>query len=368
MTIILPASPLAQVSEPKVLILSIQFLRALAALMVLALHVSHVVNVYGGYVFPYPYTGAAGVDIFFVISGFVITYITRTGPVSPLDFLARRLIRVAPVYWFYTTITLVIVILIPGSSALNEFGAWHAVLSYLFVLSKNNDGEVGTLLGMGWTVCYEMYFYMLFAAMLATPRRFAIFGISCIIILGAFLEHLVVAPAFALVAVSALPLEFLAGCLLAKLYIRGWFLPAVPALAAMALGCVLIYWAGALSLVASERDPWRVIFFGLPGVFLVAGFLSLDARGLIKFPRFTIAIGDASYSLYLSHQFVLYALGKGWGALGLQDTLSAASLFGVGMIVPILAAILAYRWLERPLTRWLNASWQRRTPVVAAAG
>ena len=136
----------------------------------------------------------------------------------------------------------------------------------------------------------------------------------------------------------------------------------------MALGCALIYWAGASELVAGERDPWRVLYFGLPSVCLVAGVLSLDARGLVRFPRFTIAIGDASYSLYLSHQFVLYAVGKGWALLGLQNHLPVAALFGVAMIVPVLAAIVAYLWFERPLTRCLNASWQRRTPVAAAAG
>ena len=359
--------PLAQGSKPNVVVPSIQFLRAVAALMVLTLHVANVVNVYGGYVFPYSYTGAAGVDIFFVISGFVITYITRSGLVSPLDFIVRRLIRVAPAYWFYTTVTLVIVILISTSSADPNFNTWHTVMSYLFLLSENNDNEVGTLLGMGWTICFEVYFYLLFAIAMATLGRLAIYGIACVIILGAFLQLFVVAPSFALVAISALPLEFLAGCLLAKLYVRGLFLPAVPALVAVALGCVLIYWTGAAELVASERDSWRVVYFGLPGVCLVAGFLSLDARGLIWFPRFTIAIGDASYSLYLSHQFVLYAVGKGWTLLDLQNDLPAEALFGVAMVIPILAAILAYRWLERPVTRWLNLSWQRRASAATAA-
>ena len=361
-------SPLGHRSSPHTVIASVQFLRAVAALMVLIFHAAYAVHTYGGYEYPYSNAGAAGVDIFFVVSGFVITYITNSRPFSPLDFMVRRLIRIAPVYWFYTTVALVVILSLPNLAAHLNYTPSHVVMSYVFILSRNNDNIVGTLHGMGWTICYEMYFYMLFAVMMATLRRFAIHGVACIIIFGAVLEHIIVAPPFALVAISALPLEFLAGCLLAKLYIRGVFLTAVPALAAVALGFALIYWAGALSLVASERDPWRVVFFGLPGVCLVAGLLSLDARGLIWFPRFTIAIGDASYSLYLSHQFVLYAVGKGWVLLGLQNHLPAAFLYGVAVIVPILAAILAYRWLERPLTRWLNAGWQRRTPVAAAAG
>ena len=106
--------PLGHGSPPHAVIESIQFLRAVAALMVLFFHAAYAVHTYGGYEYAYSNAGAAGVDIFFVVSGFVITYITSRGPFSPLDFMVRRLIRIAPVYWFYTTVTLVIILAMPS--------------------------------------------------------------------------------------------------------------------------------------------------------------------------------------------------------------------------------------------------------------
>ncbi len=342
------------------MISSIQFLRALAAVMVLVFHACYMVNAFGGYVFEFNNAGAAGVDIFFVISGFIITYVTRNSSASPLDFMMRRLIRIAPPYWFYSLITVFILVAIPGAFSHLKFEPVHVLSSSLFILSENNDHVVGTVLGVGWTVCYEFYFYLLFAVFMLAPKRFVTVGLSSVIILGALCEQILpVVPPFASVAVSALPLEFLAGCFLAKLYIKRIYLPGSVATIAIIFGIVAIYYAGVANVVAREQEPWRVIYFGLPAICLTAGFLSLEARGLFRAPRWILAIGDASYSLYLSHQFVLVAVGKLWVLLGLQLHLPVAFLLITGIILPILAAVILYYCTEKPVTRWLVNQWQR---------
>ncbi len=330
-------------------------------MMVLVFHACFMVNAYGGYTFPFSNAGAAGVDVFFVISGFIITYVTRTGTDSPSDFLMRRLIRIAPPYWFYTLITIAILLAVPSAFARLKFDPVHVLLSVLFLLSTNNVNGIGTVLGVGWTVCYEFYFYLLFAVFMLAPKRFALLGMAGVIIAGALLEPVVAVQVqpWARVVFSALPLEFLAGCVLAKLYQRQMFLSGPAAVAAVVFACALIYWAGAAEMVARDRDPWRTLYFGVPAVCLTAGFLSLDARGWIRFPRFSTTIGDASYSLYLSHQFVLVAVGKAWALFGLQQRLPAAFLLAAGTVVPVLIALLAYRCLEKPMTLWLNENWQR---------
>jgi exopolysaccharide production protein ExoZ len=347
------------------MILSIQFLRAAAALMVLGFHAVYTANVYAGYSFAFNNAGAAGVDVFFVISGFIITYVTRAGADSPARFLMRRLIRIAPPYWFYTTVTVCILLAMPSAYSHLKFDFEHVLFSFLFLLSANNVNAVGTVLGVGWSICYEMYFYLLFAAFMLVPKRFAMAGMACVILLGALLEHVVAVPPFAQVALSALPLEFLAGCLLAKCYLRGVFLPRAIAIAAVAGGCALIYWSGTADVVASGRDSWRVVYFGLPAICVVAGLLSLDARGWIRFPRLAISIGDASYSLYLSHQFLLFAIGKGWKMLGLHERLPAIAFLTVAVTISVFAGMLAYRWFERPVTRWLNQAWQAQHAAIA---
>lgn len=337
-------------------IASIQGLRALAASMVLAFHACAIADAQGVYAISYSNAGAAGVDIFFVISGFIIAYITRRGPVSARDFLARRLIRIAPAYWVYTTLTLAILLAVPSAFAHLRLDLTHVAMSYAFLLSNNNDNVVGTLLGVGWTICFEVYFYVLAALLLNVPQRHRMPALAGVLIAGAVLAPWIEAPPFAAVVLSALPLEFLAGFLIAILYLKGVRLPAAAAVAAIALGGAALYAAGQAGLVASERDPWRVLCFGLPAAVLVIGVLSLDARS-IRYPRALIVLGDASYSLYLSHQFVLYAVGGLWKHLGLATRLPAVALLLVMGASAILFAVLTYQWCEKPMTRALNGWW-----------
>lgn len=342
------------------MISSIQFLRAVAALMVVWFHAEFLANAYGGYRFDFGNAGAAGVDVFFVISGFIITYVTHGRGVSPRDFLVRRLIRIAPPYWFYTSITVGILLALPSAFTHLRFDTGHVLMSYLFMLSQNNANSVGTVLGVGWSVCFEAYFYVLFAAVIVLPRPLATLWISGVLIVGALLENLVAAPPFSFVALSALPLEFLAGHFLASLYLRGIRLPRLLAYFALGVGFALIGVAGEANVVANNFDPWRVVHFGLPAICLTAGFLSLDGPGGILFPALALAIGDASYSLYLSHQFVQFAIGKAWTFLGLHERLPAIALLVVALVLPVAAGMLAFRWMERPITRWLNEAWKSR--------
>lgn len=347
------------------MISSIQFLRAAAALMVVWYHASFFANKFGGYTFSVTNGGAAGVDIFFVISGFIITYVTRANTMSPLDFMVRRIIRIAPPYWLYTSITVAILLSMPSAFAHLKFDGQHVLFSYLMLLSANNAGAIGTVLGVGWSICYEFYFYLLFAMFMFVPKRHALFGMSFVIVLGAILKYFVASPPLFSVALSALPLEFLAGCLLAKLYIRGIFLPKMSAIIAIVMGFTGIYWAGAIEVVTAEADSWRVLYFGLPAVFLVAGFLSLEGLGLAKFPKFVTGIGDASYSLYLSHQFVMLAVIKAWKLAHLSDYLPVWVLLFTATAVSVCAARLAYAWFEKPVTAWLNRNWQRQGMALA---
>lgn len=340
-------------------IASVQGLRAIAAGMVLLYHACFFANSVGGYAIAISNAGAAGVDLFFILSGFIITYVTRNGS-GPVDFLARRLIRIAPLYWFYTLITTAILLLMPQAFANLKLDLGYFLSSWFFLLSTNNTGSVGTVLGVGWTICYEFYFYLLFGLFLCLPKRFFHLGMWSLLALGAAAQWVFTPPAFASVAISALPLEFLAGCLLAKAFIRQWRLPSWLALAAIvvAVGCIIL--AGSKDLVTHQQSSLRVVYFGLPSVLLVAGVISLEMQGLLRVPAVLVAIGDASYSLYLSHQFVLVVVAKVWLILGLTQLVSAPILVLVSMVVAVVFALLAFRWMEGPMTRWLIGQWQKR--------
>ncbi len=113
-------------------IASIQGLRALAAGMVLWYHACVFANAQAGYSLSLTNAGAAGVDIFFILSGFIITFVTRNGA-QPVDFLVRRLIRIAPLYWFYTLVTAAILLLMPQAFANLKFEFSYLLSSWFFI-------------------------------------------------------------------------------------------------------------------------------------------------------------------------------------------------------------------------------------------
>lgn len=345
---------------------AIQALRALAACMVLGYHACVFANSVAGYAIPINNAGAAGVDLFFIISGFIITYVTGTH-IHPIEFWVRRLIRIAPLYWFYTLIMVGLLVLVPKAFAQLQFSWRYLVYSWCFILSENNAGSIGTLLGVGWTLCYEAYFYAVFGLMLYLPQRYRFIGLGGLILTGTLLQMLIQPAAFATVAVSSLPLEFLAGCLLARAYQRQWHLPTAAAIIALVAGLLALFVAGQHNWVQHQQSGHRVLYFGLPCLAIAAGVIALEVRHALAIPRWLLAIGAASYSLYLSHQFILVVLAKIWQLAGLTALLPAP-VFVVFMLVSISAlALVAYRCTEAPITRALIALWHRARPAFLRA-
>ena len=96
------------------MVLSLQYLRGIAALLVVAFHAAEYLARASGRPAGFPFTaGVSGVDVFFVISGFVITWSSAGRAMSPADFLWRRAVRIVPLYWFLTFIVTSIALLQP---------------------------------------------------------------------------------------------------------------------------------------------------------------------------------------------------------------------------------------------------------------
>ena len=151
----------------------IQALRALAALIVTYGHVLHeALTMRGGEVMSYiPYPTSVGIDAFFAISGFVI-YISGYKLIDEtngyISFLKKRFVRVVPLYWFYTTLMLLVILILPGAVGTAQADFWHVVQSYLFIPHERPHGDgLKPLLALGWTLNYEIYFYAIFALVMA---------------------------------------------------------------------------------------------------------------------------------------------------------------------------------------------------------
>jgi len=328
-------------------LLSIQYLRAAAALAVVVYHVLQWRS--GGFE-----VGRAGVDVFFVISGVIMWRITAGRPIKAAGFLWRRLTRVAPAYWLATLLLAAIAVAWPAFLPKVHPVPGHLLLSLAFVPHLDPAGLPFPLLAPGWTLTYEAGFYLIFAAALAVPERARAVVITCALAALVAAGLLLADPVYILGA-NPLMLEFAAGVWLGRLSATG-------ALPGRAWGLALIA-AGGASFVAMGaagwRDElWRAVVWGAPAAMIVAGALCLEARGPVALFPPLLALGDASYSLYLFHPiavaFVAHAVGpRPWFFI----PLALAAATGAGLAARTL--------VEKPLMARLRASTARRPPMPA---
>lgn len=340
---------------------NLQILRFLAAAMVLLSHVQHEVLKgrldLTGYT---PWTDiylAGGVDIFFVISGFIMYAIAAKDfgrPGASLNFVARRLVRIAPPYWIFTTLMLAAAVIFQGHVTHSALALDHVLASYVFLPINSPYGQPYPLLMLGWTLNYEFLFYAVFALALCFPRRggllllFGIIGAACAV----GLADLPLQQPWAFWS-NPIMSEFLFGILLAMVHERGVRIAPVWTWVALALAfaaMVLLKRAG----IAEHYWGARMLWMGLPAL-LICGGVVLASNATVPAGRIRgvfVLLGDASYALYLSHPFALNAVALVWQRTGLsQPWLYVA----VACVVSLLVGVLVHLVVEKPLTRHLNA-------------
>ena len=339
----------------------VQVLRAVAALGVLTSHTIHeMATYYRGSVAAEKFViGTAGVDLFFVISGFVMVYASRTlfgQRGAPRVFFLRRLARIAPLYWGTTAFLIVYhAIRVPDRALLDNPPAaiLTSFLFYPWQYPNGPPGEMAPIHGLGWTLNYEMFFYALFAVAIVLPRLAAVAAVSIVLTsLVAIGASFPLAQPFAYWS-QPIVLEFCLGMGIALVYQRGFRLS--PGFAwTLALVALAMLAASAIK-PHDPHNPWRFMEWGLPSAMLVAAVALCTARaksGPVN--RFLAALGDASYSLYLLHPFSIMAVRK--VSLWFFDLTQAPWLAAALMFLGAVAfALLAYRYFERPVTRYLQA-------------
>jgi len=327
----------------------IQLLRAIAALAVVFHHLLDENTFFPSVPDRFVGLGMAGVDIFFVISGFVMYYAehdrAQAGGAASA-FLARRAIRIWPLF---AILTIVMAVLhFSGLLFKTRDITLEYMLKDLFFYPTRH-----TILVVAWTLHYEAYFYILFAI-------FLLFGNinvlrNCLPII--LLLVLALSPAIQNEEVrwffsNTIVLEFAFGMAIAHLYINGRTGRRASAIAG---ALAVIGFAVALVVVGDDGVPdrtWRFLYWGVPSALLVYAALAIeDVRGLAG--KAGLFLGNASYSLYLTHSFVIMIAAKLKLMTGLPDILLAA----VALSVSIGVAAISYLGLERPITVHLNEAW-----------
>lgn len=339
--------------QPK--IYNIQALRLFAATAVATSHIADLLvpnDSQNAWFWSVPWT--AGVDLFFVISGFIMLLVThgsfgKDGAAS--HFLLRRAARIVPTYWFFTVVIITAVVLAGGRSkgttvTLDQIGS-----SFAFVPWPRGDGKMTPILAQGWTLNYEAFFYVTFAIALLKRR-----GLTALCI--AFCA-LAAAHPFLPVQLSMLRywsdpiiLEFIAGSGLAKLYLSGFRING-----RFAVFTAITAIASYIILAGEDFGPYDRVSIGVPA------FMICSIAALIREPQkigcirhFIIIGGDASYSLYLSHYAIVNLVAMTWKRLGLHLPWMGVA---AGLVVSISFAIWFHIHVERRMTNGFQRLLER---------
>lgn len=361
-------------ASPGVLI-NIQVLRAFAAMAVVWHHLETRLNSeMGG---PHlGFTGMAGVDVFFVISGFIMFHTTQDGAKSAPQFWLDRLIRIAPLYWIATTLVIVLFFLGSQPDGARAISLEDAAAAYAFLPDMRADGYPYPVLDVGWTLVFEAWFYLLFGLTFwMRSQKRALAALVLLFSAGAIVHALVPGlPVELEYWTRPITLEFAAGGFLA-LALRS------PKLAAMSPR--LLRWAGWLLLMLGVvgiltvgwRMGWRfnqdfglrLIGFGAPSVAIVAGALLLERSGMVWRSRTLLLLGASSYAIYIFHQFVVAIAEAIAGKLVAHLDLRADLLIiACAMPAAAVTGIVIHRGLEQPLTRRLKSLTRRRAKPVSS--
>lgn len=320
---------------------NIQALRGVASLMVLIAHVKGAETDYGGAgaILPhFLYMGVVGVDLFFLISGFVMTHVALSGergPGAAQRFLFNRAARIYPVYWAATALLM----------------ALYAGKQFLFAEPTPFPNPIETflllpddhypLIPVGWTLVHELYFYAVFAIFVVwRPVGLPIFLAGWMTIVTAALALGVFgANAWTKILFNPLTFEFIIGALIALLLRRGVTRFALPALIAgiLVFGIETLFFAAQLYPDVMGQFFLRATLFAPPFALILYGAAALEKEKRLLAPSWLRRTGDASYSLYLIHVPVFLVVGK-LVSIAVADTRLDNLLLVTGFTIAALAA------------------------------
>ena len=337
-------------------LISIQQLRGFAALLVV-LHHAAAPTVWLWTPLAGSHFGESGVDIFFVISGVIMVIAARDETVS--EFWIKRIIRLLPLYWIATLIFVALRLPHIGDPGFTPLRIVESLLLYPYH-DTPGDWVISPVLTPGWTLMLEVYFYFLFGVGLAIGRPTLTAGsaIALAIVFGWLSQP---TSAAGLTFTRPILCEFVAGLLIGQVYSRSM----LPKSLAVALPVGFV-----MALLSDGTFDPRLVR-GLGGIFIVAGALALEGAGRVPQLGGVRTLGDASYSLYLSHTIVLLCLRKLFAYFPFHGWVQFLKCIFTALACCILVSIMLHRMLERPITITLRRAFlpaKRAGSVIAAEG
>lgn len=337
---------------------NIQALRGVAVLSVVLFHLVSIEQKYGGSktilseLFQF---GMVGVDLFFVISGFVMVAVTRgkfKNQKHALKFIYRRASRIFPTYWFYSLLVLIVFFIQPLWVNSSQGNQVNILASFLLLPSQTLP-----LVMVGWTLTHEMYFYLIFFLFMLLfsernmPIAVLLWGISVLLLNISFKSS---SPVIRIVT-HPLTIEFIGGCVIGILYYKRNSQTTVRVLIAMACFVLTASIIGYFyyQKITGQIAPlhwWRILIFGIPALLIVYCFVNAEEKGFVVHSSL-IKVGDASYSIYLSHVITLSAVGRVWSMFSTNAVYDNFIMIPILFLVVIYVGIISYHLVEKPLLK-----------------
>lgn len=324
-------------------------MRGIASLLVVLSHIAIKGGQYGNGALQGFDAGGAGVDLFFIISGYIMCVSTYGQPINFIRFIIRRIKRIMPLYWLFTTVALVIFLYKP--SLINSSGGETGIF-VSYILFPNGKKFLNA---NGWTLSYEFFYYFILGFFLHKGTQKAILASSSILIALTIIGLCInFTNPLLFFSTDSLLMEFVFGMGCFYLFhIRKIALHSRYGAALLITGILLFAWQIDLGETNYQKGPG--IFWGVTMLLIFIGLLSFEDRiqrasSVIK--TLFLEIGNSSYSLYLVHPFTLSGT-----AIALQHIGMASNpwLFTVLLLsISITIGHLVYLYVERPLIALLR--------------
>ena len=307
---------------------SIQVLRFFAAFSVMMVHLP---------VFEF---GIWGVDIFFVISGFIMMYVTEN---NEKFFLLKRIFRIVPLYWILTLGVFALAILVPDVLNNTTANIVHLIKSLFFIpFDKNGTGHF-PILFLGWTLNFEVIFYFLFSLSLVFFKENRMIACSIFIIIflvfnKIFSEKNFIFETYA----NDIFIEFIFGMILFTIWKK--YKNKISTNLSNHFICLAILLVSIFIL--NYYNFSRSVSYGLPSLILTVYFLFFLNH--LKFPKILVSLGDASYCIYLLHPYVIQFFYKIL-EINEYDIIIELVFTLIISIIVFIVSLLIYKFIEFPI-------------------
>jgi exopolysaccharide production protein ExoZ len=341
---------------------NIQYLRAIAAIFVLLFHTTNLIQQQFNYEYSYNIFrfGYMGVDLFFVISGFIISYIHYAdfGIKSKVQtYFSKRLLRIFPVYWVVLLPVVIIHFLMPSFGGGYE-RQFTEILQSMFLVPQAHH----PILDVAWTLRHEMLFYIIFGFLFIYNRSPMIFSTFIVLWAGMSTYSLLLNPHDPWLLFEFLfspyNLEFLLGCFVAFI-ITKFKISFKLARASILIGLVLFLLSCSNEFLVYAGVN-RVIKWGIPSALLIFGAVVFDIKAKNRPIKILNFIGDASYSIYLTHVPAIYFFVTIFNKLNLFNLFGYFTAVTLCIVLTLMGGCIFYQIIEKPVLKLARRIFRKK--------